>query len=582
MDDINDPVELYKVSLKDDFAQKASEFFESLVKTSNVNEEENKRLVAEIRELETCIQESGNSSRLWRILRGGLIFSSLVMLFFAYNTYTDVGFGGGMLSIMAFLASGVGLILLTIYRLNPKISAINEELDRLKAVCAEKTEMAWTQMQPLNSLFQWSGFATLVQNVLPQMSFDPYFSNQRLRNLRTSYGFDDVFNQSRSVLFAHSGALFGHPFVFSKSIDHWMGTKTYYGTRQIQWTTVERDSQGNSRTVRHTETLRASIEKSYPEYAEEANIIYGNPAAPDLSFTRVPSSLSSAGDGVIDRWRKARATKKLEAKARKIDDGVGFTMMSNREFDTLFSATDRDHEIQFRLLFTPLAQQCMVKLLKDNEVGFGDSFGFQKSKMINIISANHLSEDDISASPGVFRGFDLHAVREGFNAYYNKLFKGLFFSLAPLFIISIYQQTPVKAADVEEDDRQSCFWEHEAIANYFGEDEFKHPDSVTRNILGTSVTEVDTGAQIVEVTAYGYYGEDRMSYVTVRGSDGNDHSVAVSWIEYLPISNSSQLLICDPASGRSDRDDDWKAQFSSRGIDSENIVIWRGIRVAKL
>ena len=289
---------------------------------------------------------------------------------------------------------------------------------RLNAICDEKTALAWAQMEPLNRLFSWSDFAALVHKVFPHISLDPYFSNQRLQKLLGSYEFDESFNKSRSMIFAHSGSFGGHPFVFSKSIDHWMGTETYYGTKQIQWTTVERDSQGNSRTVRHTQTLHASIDKPYPEYADEVNLIYGNTAAPDLSFTRDPSSLSSAGEGVIDRWRKARATKKIEAKARMITDGAGFTVMANREFETLFSATDRDNEIQFRLLFTPLAQQCMVKLLKDNEVGFGDSFSFQKNKMVNVISANFLHETDISANPASFRGFDLGAARASFNAYY--------------------------------------------------------------------------------------------------------------------------------------------------------------------
>ena len=58
-------------------------------------------------------------------------------------------------------------------------------------------------------------------------------------------------------------------------------------------------------------------------------------------------------------------------------------MMANRAFEVLFHAVDRDHPIQFRLLFTPLAQEQTVKLLRDREIGYGDDFAFRKSRMMN-------------------------------------------------------------------------------------------------------------------------------------------------------------------------------------------------------
>ena len=35
--------------------------------------------------------------------------------------------------------------------------------------------------------------------------------------------------------------------------------------------------------------------------------------------------------------------------------------MANNEFDALFNGDDRDNEVEFRLLFTPLAQKiCLI------------------------------------------------------------------------------------------------------------------------------------------------------------------------------------------------------------------------------
>jgi len=114
--------------------------------------------------------------------------------------------------------------------------------------------------------------------------------------------------------------------------------------------------------------------------------------------------------------------------------------MSNREFDALFAAGDRDHEIQFRMLFTPLAQQEMGKLLKDKEIGFSDNFTFMKSQKINTVEPKHLVGADISAAPEMFHTYDLAATRAAFNTYHNKLFRDFYFSFAPLLSIPLYPQ----------------------------------------------------------------------------------------------------------------------------------------------
>ncbi|GHU47084.1 hypothetical protein FACS1894218_0760 [Bacilli bacterium] len=55
--------------------------------------------------------------------------------------------------------------------------------------------------------------------------------------------------------------------------------------------------------------------------------------------------------------------------------------MENPEFDKLFPCK-RDDEVQFRTLFSPLAQEEMVKLLKVK-----DDYNFYKDKSLNVISS---------------------------------------------------------------------------------------------------------------------------------------------------------------------------------------------------
>jgi len=185
--------------------------------------------------------------------------------------------------------------------------------------------------------------------------------------------------------------------------------------------------------------------------------------------------------------RKSHAIKKLEKKSREIGEGSVFSVMSNREFDALFDATDRNHEVQFRLLFTPLAQQEMLKLLKDGQIGYGDDFTFIKKNMINILEPAHMRHTDIGGEPEKFHAYDLAQARLLFNSYHNEFFRSFYFGMAPLLSIPLYQQHR-SHSDIYKDSyaRQSCFWEHEAIANYHGESVFKHPNCVTRSILKTA------------------------------------------------------------------------------------------------
>lgn len=54
-----------------------------------------------------------------------------------------------------------------------------------------------------------------------------------------------------------------------------------------------------------------------------------------------------------------------------IKQGRNFTPLANTKFEVMFKAYDRNNEVQYRLLFTPLAQQNMLEILT-GKAGFGD------------------------------------------------------------------------------------------------------------------------------------------------------------------------------------------------------------------
>lgn len=576
IDDVHEPLGQYSSRFKTAHVHNTADFFEDLVRRSGVDENANARTVQELRELEKQAAGVGSSNKWWRILRGVTIAAAVLAALYVFAHYA-----WPWLAVPAIVAAPA------IYALNRVINDSDAQLKRLRDACEAKRAVAWGQMAPLNRLFDWDIVAKLMQKTVPRIAFDPYFSNGRMEELRNSFGWSGHLGADHSIVFSHSGVLNGNPFILARTLSHWMGSKTYHGSLNISWQEQYRNSQGKWETRTRHETLRASVERPFPEYENQTFIVYGNEAAPDLVFSRKPSKLSRLEDGLFDKWRKNRAIKKLEAKSRDVGEGKTFTVMANREFDALFDATDRNHEVQFRLLFTPLAQQEMLKLLKDSETGYGDTFAFEKTHMINVVESGHMRHTDISGDPAKFHAYELAQARTFFNGYHNDFFKSFYFGIAPLLAIPLYQQHRPHS-DIYKDtySHKPCFWEHEAIANYHGEAAFKHPECVTRSILKTSMEHEADGSQKVNVTASGFGSVARTEYVSVRGGDGRSHRVPVHWDEYFEVRNSADMLVRETAApGDTPTDGDKPAlptAFSRHGIDAGKAVLRRSIVSAVL
>ena len=577
IEDIHEPLENYNAFFKDAHARNTEAFFEDLLKTSGVDEAANIQSIKALRILEKKVATTSASSKNWQILKWLTIAILVIGVLYVLSEHS------------AWWLIGLAVIFgPSILKLNQIIAEVKSHLAKAEKERDDKLNEAWHQMEPLNQLYDWDIPAKLIEQTVPRIKLDPYFSNGRLAELRDTFGLNNQFNHHhQSILFSHSGVLNGNPFVLANAQEHWMGQKTYDGSLNISWTEWVTDSRGNRTLVTRHQTLHASVSKPFPEYGKRTFIIYGNEAAPDLSFSRSPSDLSKLEDGMINNWKKRRAEKALEKKSRDLENN--FTVMSNREFDTLFGATDRDHEVQFRLLFTPLAQQEIVKLLKDKEIGYGDNFNFLKRNMLNMVEPDHMMSVDISGDPKMFHAYELAYARKFFNDYHNHLFKSLFFGIAPILSIPLYQQHR-SHADIYKDvyTRKSCFWEHEAIANYFGEHQFQHPHCITRNILKTQSKVESDGTQTIEVTASGYKGEDRRDYVSVYGGDGNMHQVPVDWVEYLEVARESNMVVKEKSTEdeqdnqQNDGTKDWHSLFEHKGIHVEHVLLRRSILSAIL
>ena len=549
MEDIHEPLEAYRDELKEAFRKNTEEAFGKMADRSGVDAEANRETCAKIYATSRRI-DSHSSKLAWMkiLMWSATAAGAALALFPAYQEKFCAGLpvldgSYRYLIVGCAIALGIALILLSLLFVRKKIEGIQEELDGLNLQLKTLMAEAKAQMAPLNSLFSWDIPVKLIEKTVPYIHFDPYFNAARLTELQNEFGYTGFLNKDASVIFAHSGEVKGNPFVIASVKKFHMGTEVYTGYKTIYWTEYETDENGHRQRVERSETLSASVVKPCPRYEMRSFLLYANEAAPNLSFSRKPEGL--AGDSAFSGFRKWRKRRKLERFSRDLTDESDYTMMANREFEVMFNSSDRDNEVEYRLLFTPLAQNAILKLLKDNEVGYGDDFSVVKSKMINVVFPEHLEGFNLDTDPERFQGWNFDAMKANFLHFNEEYFKEIYFAFAPLLSIPLYQQTRTrKAIYGEKLLNSSSFWEWESLANFEGEDRFAAPDSLTDNILKTKLLcETEGGEKKIRVTAYGFSGTDCVDSEEVFGGDGRFHTVYIDWVRYDPVSHDTDISI---------------------------------------
>ncbi len=584
VEDVYEPLPLYRDVLRGKFRETANAFFADLVAKSGVDMQANAATVREVRAIAGELEKAESARAAWAWAIGlaiaGLVGLAIAIFGIASENGADASgalaaIGGGIVAILPLL---FGVFIPKYRHSDEVVRGVRDRLDACRTV-------AWEQMAPLNALFDWNDVAKIIEKTVPRISFDPYFTQGRLNELHELFGWSDAFNEGKSVLGAQSGEINGNPFVFGRLLEMGWSEKTYSGTREVSWTELKRDSNGKLCTVRRYQTLTGHVYKPVPEFSQDIFLLYGNDAAPKLTFTRLPSDLSAGGKGFFAQTRLKSEIKSLERFSRNLDAQYGYTIMGNREFEALFQTRDRSDEVEYRLLFTPLAQKQMLALLQDKTVGYGDDFSFVKANKINLIRAAHLVEADLDTDPAKFADFNFETIRAKFISFCENYFKATYFALAPLLSIPLYQQTRTHA-EIYKDayGHRSSFWEHESLANYLGEPRFRHPDSVTRNILKTQVVRQDDDVTTVAVTAHGYRTERRVDVVSVRANNGCYYDVSVEWEEYLPVSQTTDVRTTE-RKGLSKPDfdfalrtgEDWQNFFRNWNADSAHAIFRRSI-----
>ena len=547
---IYDPLERFRDEYFPKFKTEVREVIENIVKTSGVDVGANSKLCDEIYVIQKRLDKVNSVISVIKgfrtFFRVAMVcgFLSFILVPFVTETLA-IEMTDEQYKIGSIIGAGVGVLcaLISIIFFNPAIKKRKRLASTIQTLLTGKKDTAWKQLGPVFSLFTWDMTINMIRKVVPVLNFDRYFSEDRYNELNDDFGPVFGTGQDTSTLGLQSGVIEGNPFVFVRRKLFHMGTKVYTGTKTISWTEYTYVN-GKQQSVRKSETLTATVTKPFPEYSRDVILLYGNDAAPNLTFTKRPSEINRS-EGGSERRKLKRKIKLLEKFSRNLTDDSDYTIMTNKEFEARFDTTDRNDETQFRLLFTALAQRQMMSILVDKTVGYGDDFEFHKRRKMNLIKSEHLAGLSLDTDPSVFKHFDIRRVKELFIQTNEEYFRGIYFAFAPLLAIPLYQQTKSHKTIWGDDKvRKSTHWEWELMANFRGSDVLKPKSCATETIIKTgNRREREDGTTVVDVHSYGFSSHPRCTHVSVFGGDGRYHDVPVHWDEYLPVSMVKDMIV---------------------------------------
>ncbi len=554
------PKDLYTRSLKEQYHKGATDYIDNLAKECHVDANLNKKHVGEYNDL--CAQkkaqgEKVNSTKALKtffIVMSVICFViSAILLLIGILNISSLWF----LLLIGAVAIGGGIFFIVYSQkvIKKKQEEREKALADITAKAESKLQECYADLKELNASYDWNIPGKIMENVTNIIDLDPYFSVPRFEYLHEKFGMNEVLDRNCSVLGVISGNIQGNPFVLQKTLEEKLEYKTYTGSKTIHWTTYSRDSKGHTVAHHHSETLYANVQKLAPNYRTQTVLIYGNEAAPNLHFKRAYSSINSLKNDKEKQKAINEGMKDIKKYADKaIKEGNSFTPTGNDEFDVFFGGLDRDNEVEFRLLFTPLAQSNMLALLNDPEP-YGDDFYFVKDNMINIIASKHSQFFDYSANPNKFIGYDYEVCRTNFVSYCDKFIESLFFDLAPLLSIPLYQMHKPHEYiyDKEWGNNYSSF-EQEAVANGMDQSCFrpKGADTSLPLILKAVGTTKVGKTDKVHIHCYSYHTTEMVDYISVHGGDGCYHDVPVHWIKYDEVDSDNQIGIRYIGSTRKD------------------------------
>lgn len=542
-----EPLKYYKTELAQKFLDRITSLFEELLKNSNIDIEANRKSVKEYNDI---TKDKTKNERKLKLLD---ICSWLLFFVVCYLGFWDVKFslllkklleskGEIQETVLRVALFSIAILLIIIFNfkfLGGKKKKLREKINDLKTTLQLKKEECYSQVFPFLKLFESNISNKIATEIIPTLKIDENFKIERYANLVKNFGLLEKLKSEFSTKDIISGEILGNPFIIIKSLYNQTADKVYTGSRTVSWTEYYREN-GETRSRTVSQTLTASIVRPEQLFHENINLIYGNEVAEHLVFTREPKFVHELTPRKLEKYIKKteKEIKKMSEKA--IKEGKSFLEMGNTEFDALFHALDRNNEVEFRVLFTPIAQKNMIEVIKDKD--FGDDFRFYKDEKLNVITNN--KKWTLNINKNYYNDFSFDVIKEKYFEINKEFFSNFYRLFLPILTIPIYHQH--KSQDYiygNEFNYNYNPYSSEVMANLLGEDVFSHPETTTHSILKTNTIKTKGDIDLVEVIGNSYKEVSRVEYVPVRANNGRVYDVPVDWVEYVPLTAYNKMEI---------------------------------------
>ena len=553
-DDYLEPQKYYEHGLKDLHHQNVSDRFDELTKESKVDVGEN-RITSDKYYKEKATLDSFNKS-----LNGtkvGIVFMAILAIGggiagiicliagISYSNGVLIGVGAGLIAL------AIVAIFLWIFVFAKKKKVLNEKIAKQQKICDDLQRQAYAQMAPLLNSIQLNEHTKLFTKSAPLIEFDDYLSSNVEERIVKQFGEKLDGSKAHSTLVVQSGNINTNPFILRQYFAQNMRNEVYTGHLVITYTRTVRDSDGGTRTVTVTQTLTATVTRPKPYYYVATELDYYTDAAPKLSFTRSPAGLSGKSDKEIDRIVEKKAKEEEKKAAKALKQGKNYTKVANSKFESYLNSEGRDNEIEYRLLFTPLAQTNFCYSFAATSP-FSDDIYFSKEKCVNRISSDHDVGADYSGDISNYMHFDYEEIKKKFFNYNETFFRNVYYDMIPLLNIPLYHQhrsAPYIATGSKGAERIS-FYEAEVLVNKFDPKEFR-PEGCDTDIILKAMPSLNN----IEVHSYGFHADPRTEIVPVMGGDGRLHGVPVHYYEYLPVEDKRIVKLFNKDSNTLDNKD---------------------------
>lgn len=541
-----EPLKYYKTEVAKIFLEKLTDNFENLLRKSGIDIETNKKSVNDYNEMSKG--KVKNEKKLeWIEMLYILFFYIFIFLIIyeisiivtikrLYNLNKNI-----QDPVLRALLIGIGVVVLGILNfkyISGKKKQLNKRIEEIEAELDLKKEECYSQVDPLLSLFESNIANKIVTETIPTLVLDKNFKIERYADLVENFEMPTKLQNNFSTKDIISGEILGNPFIIIKSLCNRVIDQEYTGSLTVSWEETYRDSNGERKTRTVSQTLHASIVKPKQIFEDKINLIYGNDAAEHLHFSRKPKFIHELSEKKLNKYVK-KEEKELKRKTENaIKAGQSFLEMGNSEFDVLFGALNRDNEVEFRVLFTPIAQRNMLELLKDKD--FGDDFEFRKINKLNNIS----NQNDwiLNIDKSYYEDFSYEIIKE---KYYdiNKRYLNNFYRLfLPILAIPVYHQHKAQRYIYQEKYNYNYNpYTSEAAANLLGAELFSHKESNTPSILKTKTLKVEGDVDLIEVISQSYKTVERTEYIPMRAGNGRVYNVPVNWIDYVPYAAKGRM-----------------------------------------